>query len=383
MTFEFATAARIIFGQGTIGQTAPLVAEMGNKALVITGQNKARSGPLVAQLEATGVRSFLFSVRKEPTVDIIREGVEQATSAGADVVIGMGGGSVVDAGKAIAALLTNGGDLMDYLEVIGEGRAISRTPAPYVAIPTTAGTGAEVTKNAVIESPAHGVKVSMRSPLMFPRVAIVDPELTLSLPQRMTAFTGLDALTQLIEAFVSHKATPLTDGICREGLKRATSVKKAWENNTDVASREDMSVASLFSGLALANGGLGAVHGFAGPFGGMVHAPHGAVCAALLPHVMEANIRALKKTAPDSANLARYDEVARILTGDVKAGADDGVGWVKILCKDLDVPPLSALGLTTQEFPQLIQKAKNASSMKGNPVSLSEGELTTILEKAL
>jgi alcohol dehydrogenase class IV len=383
MRFEFATAARIIFGRGTLQYTAPLVAEMGKKALVVTGRNRERSGALIDQLEGMKVRTFLSSVPGEPTVETIRESLTQAKSAGSDVVIGVGGGSVVDAGKAVAALLTNGGDLMDYLEVIGEGRAISRPPAPYVAIPTTAGTGAEVTKNAVIESTAHGVKVSMRSPLMFPRVAIVDPELTLPLTKRLTAFTGLDALTQLIEAFVSRKATPLTDGICREGLKRATSIKKAWENGTDVASREDMSAASLFSGLALANGGLGAVHGFAGPFGGMYHAPHGAVCAALLPHVMEVNIRTLKKTASDSGILARYDEVALILTGDAQAEADDGVDWVKRLCEDMDIPSLSEFGLTVQAFPQLVQKARNASSMKGNPVSLSERELATILERAL
>ena len=198
----------------------------------------------------------------------------------------------------MAALLTNEGDLSDYLEVVGKGRPLQNPAAPCIAVPTTAGTGAEVTYNAVLGVPDQHVKVSMRSPLMLPRWAIVDPLLTHSMPPELTASTGLDALTQLIEAFVSNKANPLTDGVCREGLQRAgRSLRRAFEDGSDAEAREDMSLASLFSGMALANAKLGAVHGFAGPLGGMTDAPHGVICGKLLPYVMQANVRALQDRA--------------------------------------------------------------------------------------
>ncbi|HUT25330.1 MAG TPA: iron-containing alcohol dehydrogenase, partial [Sumerlaeia bacterium] len=251
------------------------------------------------------------------------------------------------------------------------------------AIPTTAGTGAEVTRNSVIESPQHRVKVSVRSRLMLPTLAIVDPVLTYSMPPDLTAQTGLDALTQLMEAFVTPQANPLTDGICREGLRRAGAcLRRAYENGDDRDAREGMSLASLFGGLALANAKLGAVHGFAGPLGGMYSAPHGAVCGRLLPYVMETNVRVLQDRAPDSPALGRYVETARILTGKSTASAADGVAWVQGLCAALNAPPLSAFGLRQEHFPDLIAKSRSASSMKGNPVPLTDEELSEILAKA-
>jgi len=356
---------------------------MGRYALVVTGRAPERAAPLLGQLNAEGLRTSTFSVPGEPTIVTVLEGVEQARQAGSDLVIGMGGGSVLDTGKAIAALLTNSGNLLDYLEIVGDGKQILQAPAPYIAIPTTAGTGAEVTRNAVIGSPEHGVKVSMRSPLMLPRLAVIDPLLTLSMLPPLTAFTGLDALTQLMEAFVSNKANSLTDGICREGMGRAgRSLRKAFQDGKDQAAREDMAVASLFGGLALANAGLGAVHGFAGPLGGMFPAPHGALCGVLLPHVMEANVHALKTRAPDSLSLARYEAVAQVLTGVSTATVADGVRWVQDLCAILKVPPLSAYDLKERDFPGVVKKVRRASSTKGNPVMLTDDELTQILEKA-
>ncbi|MDH4242089.1 MAG: iron-containing alcohol dehydrogenase, partial [Phycisphaerae bacterium] len=247
----------------------------------------------------------------------------------------------------------------------------------------TAGTGAEVTRNAVLAVPEKQVKVSMRSPLMLPRLAVVDPELTHSMPPSTTASTGLDALTQLIEAYVSNKANPMTDGICREGLKRAgRSLRKAYENGSDSSAREDMALASLFSGLALANAKLGAVHGFAGPLGGMIFAPHGVICARLLPFVCKANVKALHSREPDSPALARYDEVARILTGKVSARAADGVEWIQNLCKALTVPPLVQFGLKEKDLPTVVAKAQKSSSMKGNPVILTDDELIEILKES-
>ena len=232
--------------------------------------------------------------------------------ANCDLIIGLGGGSAIDTGKAIAALLTNAGDPLDYLEVIGRGQALTDAPAPFIAIPTTAGTGAEVTRNAVLASPEHRVKVSLRSPLMLPRVALVDPELTYGLPPAITASTGLDALTQLIEPFVSIRANPLTDAICRDGMRRAArSLRRAYEEGTMLPPARTWP-ASLFGGLALANAGLGAVHGFAGPLGGLFPAPHGVICARLLPLIVEANVRALQERKPNTSVLQRYAEVARL-----------------------------------------------------------------------
>jgi len=384
MNFEFATATRIIFGRGTLKQVGPLVAEMGHRALVVMGRTAERADPLLDILTAHGLDAATFVVSGEPTVDIAQQGTHQARAKKCDLIIGFGGGSVLDAGKAIAALLTNGGKPLDYLEVIGQGNPITQPAAPCIAIPTTAGTGAEVTRNAVLFSPEHRVKVSLRSPLMLPRLAIVDPELSYDLPPSLTASTGLDALTQVIEPYVSHKANPLTDAICREGMRRAArSLRQAYQHGDDEAAREDMSLASLFGGLALANAKLGAVHGFAGPFGGMFSAPHGATCAALLPPVMAVNVQALRARDPDNPALGRYDDLARILTNSDQATAADGVTWVQDLCRDLQIPPLSTYGLTRDDFPPLIEKAGRASSMQGNPIKLTDEELAEILSRAM
>ncbi|HET9911793.1 MAG TPA: iron-containing alcohol dehydrogenase, partial [Anaerolineales bacterium] len=301
-----------------------------------------------------------------------------------DMVVGLGGGSILDTGKAIAALVANPGDVFDYLEVIGKGQPLVHAPLPYIAIPTTAGTGAEVTRNAVLESPEQNVKVSLRSPLMLPRLALVDPELTYNLPPEITASSGLDALTQLIEPFVSIKANPMTDALCRDGMVHAArSLRRACENGGDKEARQRMSLASLFGGLALANAGLGAAHGFAGPLGGMLHAPHGVLCARFLPLVIEANIKALEARQPEHPSLARYEEIAQILTGERNATALDGARWTSQLVDDLKIPRLSTYGMGPEDFPEAVQKTRKASSFKGNPIALDERELTAILEQAL
>jgi alcohol dehydrogenase class IV len=383
MRFEFATANRIIFGAGTLREIGPIAAELGRRALVVSGHNTARVAPLLELLSAAGVDANLFPVAGEPTIELVQQGTERARQSGCDMVISCGGGSVLDAGKAIAALLTNQGDPMNYLEVIGQGKPLTQDPAPHIAIPTTAGTGAEVTRNAVLGSPEHGVKVSLRHPLMLPRVALVDPELTYSMSPEITASTGLDALTQLIEPYVSRQANAMTDVFCRDGLSRvARSLRRACEDSHDVAAREDMALASLYGGLALANAKLGAVHGFAAPIGGMFPAPHGAVCACLLPIVMEINVRALKEREQENPSLSRYNEVARILTGSPNATVQDGVAWVQSLCRDLNVPALSTYGITQEAFPSLIEKAAVASSMQGNPVKLTTEEMREILVRA-
>jgi alcohol dehydrogenase class IV len=384
MRFEFATAGRIIFGPGTQAECGPAAADLGRRALVVRGRNPARTKPLLSILEDAKMEHSCFEVDGEPTVDRIADGVNQARQAESDLVIGFGGGSVIDSAKAIAGLVTNPGAILDYLEVIGKGKQLSLPALPCIAIPTTAGTGAEVTRNSVLASPEHQVKVSLRSPFLLPRLAIIDPNLTSDLPSSVTASTGLDALTQLIEPYVSVRANPITDGFCIEGMRRATrSLQRAYEHGQDLSAREDMALASLFGGLSLANAGLGAVHGFAAPIGGMFPAPHGAVCAALLPHVMEVNLRAMRQRLSNSDGLRRYESVAAILTGSDKATAADGIRWVSEVCHALQVQGLGDFGVTEADIAVLVEKAAKASSMKANPIVLTDEELAEALRASL
>jgi alcohol dehydrogenase class IV len=383
MNFEFTTAAQIVFGAGALKQVGALVKSFGRRALVVTGHDARRAEKLLAGLTAAGLSATTFSVAGEPEIATIERGMAFARNEQCDFVIGLGGGSVLDAAKAIAAMLANTGALLDYLEIIGQGRALTQPPVPFITIPTTAGTGSEVTRNAVLASPEHRVKVSLRSPLLLARIAVIDPELTYDLSPTLTASTGLDALTQLIEPFTCLRANPLTDALCVEGIHRAArSLGEAVANGQNTSAREDMAVASLFGGQALANAGLGAVHGFAGPIGGSFPAPHGAVCAALLPHVMAANLKALRERDPQSFVLPRYQQVATLLTGQAHATADDGVAWVRQLVAGLPILKLREYGLREEHFAGLVTKATNASSMKANPVKLTPAELTEVLRQA-
>jgi alcohol dehydrogenase class IV len=379
--WEFATANRILFGAGMLRKAPTIIASWGKRVLLVTGKTPSRAEPLAAALRAAGFAIETFSIPGEPAIPIIREGIALARTTRMEAVVAFGGGSALDAGKAIASLAANEGDLLDYLEVIGKGMPLPKPGLPCLAIPTTAGTGAEVTRNAVIASPEHRLKASLRSPFLLPRAAIVDPELTHGLPPSITAVTGMDALTQLIEPFVSPRANPMTDALCREGMARiARSLRQVFRDGSDAAAREDMALASLFGGIALANAGLGAVHGFAAPVGGMFEAPHGAVCAALLAPVTHANVAALRSRAPGSPALARYREVARILTGKPDASEEEGVTWLAALCRELGIPALSAWGGAVKDFDEVARKAAASSSMKGNPVALGQEELVRILQ---
>lgn len=382
ISFEFATANRIVFGAGKLNELGKQIEARTKRLLLVRGRSSDAITRVEEILSASGIPFTESQVHGEPTIEVVREGVKVAQ--GCDAVIGLGGGSVLDTGKAIAALVTNPGDVFDYLEVIGKGQPLVNAPLPYIAIPTTAGTGSEVTRNAVLESTEQNVKVSLRSPMMLPRLALVDPELTYTLPPELTASSGLDALTQLIEPFVSAKANPMTNAICREGLSHAArSLRGAYENGADKEAREGMSLAALFGGLALANAALGAAHGFAGPLGSMLHAPHGVLCARFLPLVMKANIKALETRQPGHPVLERYTEIARILTGKKDATAQDGVRWVSELVRDLKIPRLVTYGMSEEKFSEAIEKTRNANSFKGNPIALNDEELREILVRAL
>ena len=378
--FEFATATRIVFGEGTAREVAAAARAMGQRPLLVTGASADRAEFLHKGLQpAASIR-----ISGEPEISHIREGAGYARGERCDVVVAIGGGSVIDAGKALAALLTNPGDPLDYLEVIGRAQPLEHPAAPLIAVPTTAGTGSEVTRNAVLASPEHQVKASLRSAYMLPRLAVVDPELTLGLPPAVTAASGLDALTQLIEPYVSVRANRMTDMFCADGIPRAAAaLPQVWDDPSGRRARGDMAWASLLGGMSLANAALGAVHGFAAPLGGMFSAPHGALCAALLPHVMEANVRALRARAAGSPVVGRYEQVARWLTGRPEASAEEGVEWVAALCRKLCIPPLRRYGVEREAIPQVVARAARASSMKGNPIPLSEEELAGILARAL
>ena len=385
MRFDVAAPRHIAFGPGRVADVGEAVAALGGHALLVTGATPERADPVAGRLADAGVRTTTVSVDGEPTVAAIEELLATRAAQGGDVVVSVGGGSVLDAGKAVAALAPAPGPMRRYLEVVGEARPLEAEPLPHVAVPTTAGTGAEVTRNAVLGVPEEGVKVSLRDARMVPTRAIVDPELTHGLPRAVTVRTGLDALTQLIEPFVSPAASPYTDALCREGIPRAARAlpRAADERAEDVDARGDMALAALLGGLALANARLGAVHGFAGPLGGVRPAPHGAICGRLLPLVTEANLEALRARQPDAPALERYAEVARLLTGRAEATAADAVTVLTDLVADLDVPGLSAWGVSEADVPPVVAASARSSSMRGNPIELTEDERAAILRRAL
>jgi alcohol dehydrogenase class IV len=384
MRFEFATATRVVFGAGARRDLPSIARPFGRRALVVVGRSPARSEPLIAELVQAGVHCVRWSVPGEPTVDSVLTGSELARAEGCEWVLAVGGGSAIDAGKAVAALAANPGDPFEYLEVVGRDRPLACASLPFIAVPTTAGSGAEVTRNAVLTCPEQRVKASLRSALMLPRVALVDPELTLGLPAAVTAATGLDALAQLIEPYVSLRASPLIDPLCLDGIARvARTLLIAFHDGSNLPAREGMSFAALLGGMALANAGLGAIHGFAGPIGGMFPAPHGAVCAALLPHVVRANVAALAERAQGSPALGRFHAIGRALTGRPGATAADAIDWLERFRSDLQIPSLRAWGLTESHVPALVTQARRSSSMRGNPVELTDEELTGILSGAL
>ena len=384
MQFEFSTAFRIIFGSGKLNSIGSLIKEFGNTALIVSGAPQGILDKLLEQLNINQEKYFIIVTVHEPTVDVIRQVVATARQKSLQLVIGIGGGSAIDTAKATAALLTNSGDVTDYLEVIGRNMPLINPSLPLIAVPTTSGTGSEVSRNAVIGSPTHKVKVSLRSNYLLPSIALIDPELTISVPPSITAITGLDALTQLIEPFTCNSPNPLTDAICLEGIQRvAHSLFLAYDEGQDIHAREEMSLASLFSGLALANAKLGAVHGLAGPIGGEISAHHGAICASLLPNAMDVNISALINRSPDHPALERYSKIGKILCGDPMATAESGIRWVRNFCLHAKIQSLSDIGLTEAQFTNIIENAMKASSMRGNPITLTLNELRNILQMSM
>lgn len=384
MNFEFYTANRIIFGEGVSEQIGKIASNFGSKALIVLGGGSLRKNGVVDRIckclsNANIEYRFYEGIDKEPEVETIDAGTEYALKCKVNLVIGIGGGSVIDTGKAISGLYTNGGSVIQYLEGVGVGSQITKEALPYIAIPTTAGTGAEVTKNAVIASKKGKFKKSIRSSYLIPRVALVDPTLTLSVPPSVTAATGMDALTQLIEPYVSKKAQPLTDALAIYGIPLvARSLEKAVNDGSDINARTDMALASLISGCALANSGLGAVHGIAASLGANFGIPHGLACGILLPYVMELNLQ---------SNIKKFATIGRALTDsyldDPEKACMAGVEFVKELSRKIGIPQdLREFGITKEDIPVLVEGSRG-SSMSGNPKELSDKEVADLLGKLI
>ena len=380
MEFTFLTAPEILFGPGALSK----LPRLGARALLVLGHDSPRNQELARDVGSLVLVGAVARCEKEPTIAEVDQAVEQARAGGCDWVVAAGGGAVLDCGKAASAMMTNPGSLEDYLEGVGEGLTIDQRPAPLVAAPTTAGTGSEVTKNAVISGP--GYKKSVRSPMMIPRVALVDPELTHTMSPAVTASCGMDAMVQCVESYLSRGATPLTDGLALQGVAAAgRSLARAHEAGDDPAARQDMALASLLGGVCLANAGLGAVHGFASPLGALFPIPHGVACAALFPQVLQANLDASQGTEAGPRLARRTARVARTLGAtsapDDATAAAEGIVWIADLQRRLGIPALGGLGITPEDFPALVRGARG-SSMRYNPVDLTDGQLTAILRAA-
>jgi alcohol dehydrogenase class IV len=381
---DLAVPADVRFGAGRVSEIPEALAGLGaNRVLVVTGRTTSRADAIRSALTEAGISSIAFGVATEPSIERVRVAMELLAEAGCDAVLGFGGGSALDVAKATAVLATTGTDPMEHLEVIGAGRPIVRPGLPCVAVPTTAGTGSEVTRNSVLSG--GGVKASLRSPLMLPKVAVVDPDLLVGLPKPTIAASGMDALSQLIEPLLSQRANPFSDALARDGIRRsARSLRPAYEEGMeDAAVREDLALASLFGGMCLANSGLGAVHGIAAAAGARLSAPHGAVCAAVLGAAMEVTLSALRQRALEHPALPRMTEVATLLTGRPEASPEDAIAWLQELTAVLSIPGLASYRLSEQEIPAMVTAAQKASSMRGNPIQLTDAEVTEIVTRSM
>ena len=383
MQFEFASSSRILFGSGSLLQVPKLAKSFGSRVLVVTGRHNQYSNPVLDQLMLDGnYKIFQVVCSHEPDLDFLQSSLIEIKAFAPELVISVGGGSVMDSGKALAALNTNPGEVLDYLAVVGREKPLTVTPLPHIAIPTTSGTGSEVTRNAVIAIPSSNVKVSLRSPLMIPTFAVVDPDLTLGLPPDLTASTGMDALTQVIEPLLTKKANPLTDALCLQAIPIAVrALPAAFKNPGDLKAREQMSLVSLFGGLALANSGLGVIHGFAAAIGGIYpEIGHGSICAAILTAGLKANCQACQRTSALNSIYTRMQEIYTLLIdGNLITGEDA----IKNLTNEIHIKGLSDLGVIKSDFARIIDLALATSSMKGNPVALSREELERILTESV
>lgn len=371
--FGFATAGDIRFGRGVLAQAAAFVAGRARRVVLLRSASVARADDLAHDLRGA-VDVLEIRSQGEPDLLSIEASLRQLRNFAPDMIIAMGGGSVIDRGKALAALIPAPQGALRYLEVVGEGRPLDAPPLPLLAIPTTAGTGAEVTRNAVIAVPQAGRKVSLRDPRLYPMLALIDPDLLEGCPRGVTLASGLDAITQVIEPFICARANPMTDALCRDAIPRGLRALFRLMDHGDSAAWDDMALTSVFGGLALANAGLGAVHGFAGVIGGRTGAAHGAICGALLVPVLHANYAA---SVSGSEARARMDWVNAQITAEF-GGLGDFHAWAH----GHGLPKLADLGVTPADHAEYAREARLSSSYKANPVDLGLDDLASILAAA-
>ena len=389
--FDYYGVPRIVFGRGQFARAGELAAGLGGPAFFISSPGGAGGGALERlreMLAAAGVRSAGLPHRGEPTISAVDRLTEAARREGANLLIAIGGGSVIDSAKAVSGLLTNGGSAQDYMETVGAGRKVAKPGIPWIAIPTTAGTGAEVTRNAVVASPQKHFKASIRSEHLLARVALVDPDLSAGAPPEVTAATGMDALSQLIESYTSTGAEPMTDALARAGIPLAARcLPRAYRDGGDLEAREGMALAALWSGICLTNTSLGAVHGIAAPLGACIPAPHGAICAALLSPVIAANVRALRAQSSGHPALARYADIGRAMAEDPALPDAQAIAAcierTGRLAREVGVTSLGRFGLTREIIPGVATLACRSNSIRANPVKLSEEALAAAMVAAL
>lgn len=375
--FGILAPQRIIFGRGKITEAPALISRIGRRVIIVHGRTPERGLRLVKQLRTAGCEVQTLGCASEPTLDQVTEATNEARDFNADAVVAIGGGSAIDLGKAVAALAPALRDPLDHLEVVGQGLPLDNAPLPFIAIPTTSGTGAEATKNAVIGVPSAKRKVSLRDERMIARLAIIDPALTDNTPRNVTLASGLDAITQVIEPYLCTKATPFTDALCRPAIPAGLAALAQLIEGEDPDARDKMAWVSLSGGLALANSGLGAVHGFAGVIGGATGAAHGAICGALLPHVLR---RHANRHDPNSTVGMRIAEVTDWLSHTFQA--PDGIQHLETWMHEHGLPRLSDLGVTPSDYNDIATDALGASSMKADPSNFTKQDLIEILQTA-
>lgn len=374
MPFGIVSPPRILFGRGEAAKAPALIAGFGSRGIVVHGANQGRSAWLIAAL---GDGVLTIACPGEPTLADIEAALPRARAHAPRWVTAVGGGAVLDMGKALAALIPSDSTAMDHLEVVGKALPLTANPLPFIALPTTSGTGSEVTRNAVIGLPDHGRKVSLRDDRMIARLAIVDPALTDQSPRGVTLASGLDALVQVIEPYVSCKATPYTDALTLPVIGPGLDALRRLMAAEDPTARDTMAWASLCGGLALSNAGLGVVHGFAGVIGGMTGAAHGAICGALIGPVLAAN-----RAATIGEPRARLDCVCAILGTGLGCAGGDAPWALQAWAQGAGLPGLAALGVRPEDHDTIAAAALVASSTKGNPVVLSQAALVGILQQA-
>ncbi len=378
--FQFMTATRIIFGEGALEGSLSVINQFGYSVLLVTGKDRQRATPILNYLQAQNMRYQHVVINGEPNITMVEETAVVGRKFNPDMVIAIGGGSVLDMGKALAAIIPNQGSVYDYVEVVGRNVPLKSKPLSFIAIPTTASTGSEVTRNAVLKSGQDKVKVSLRSPDMLADVAIVDPTLTYGTDQYTSGRGAMDAFTHLMEAYVCGEPNPLTDMVCEEGLRRLSRsvITGCKYNNYDA--RADLSFAALLGGMAITNAKLGAAHGLASALGGKLDAPHSVITARLAPHVMHENINAAKHAGRTDV-IMRYRKLAQLVTGRTNANEHDGVLWVKMVLDKLELPSLDKFGVCQTSFEQVANDALKSVAIKGNPLPLNQSRLVYILQQ--